>query len=144
MTDLAQRLPFQKLLARIEPQDGSRHLANGRHRLYHHLMEHEMVRPAINAGVEKAAKLARLREDGANVAAFVAVAEHAGIGQVFRLGRPAVFLADDVIHFAAKEGVILVDEAVFAEMVGSCGDQAPEFSTDVAQGLTFARDGVAP
>jgi hypothetical protein len=51
---------------------------------------------------------------GSNVASFGLVAKDASVGEVIRLRGPAVFFTDDVIGFAAIEGICLGDQAILA------------------------------
>ena len=51
--------------------------------------------------------------------------------KVLRDREPAMLFADDVVDLAAKEGVILVNEAVFAESVGSDNGETPQLGRDI-------------
>ena len=48
-----------------------------------------------------------------------------------RVGWAAMLLTDHMIYLAAEERVLVVDEAVFAEMVGAYNDLSSEAGTDV-------------
>ncbi len=143
MPNLAQRLPLQQSLAHVKAQDSGCHRTDIRHRLDHDLMERKMVRPAIHPGVEKAAEPACFRDDGADIASLVAVAERAGVSQIFRFSRPTMLFADDVVYLATKEGIVRMDKAVFTEMISSLGDQPPKSSAEVAQ-VTCGSTSAAP
>lgn len=84
-----------------------------------------MITPAIRAWAEEANGCTRQGEEGSNVAPFVPVADEAGEGEVLLGGRPAMFLADDVVYLAPEEGVCFVDEAVLTEALGPVADEPP-------------------
>ncbi len=74
-----------------------------------------MVCPGIRAGIEEPHEGPRALHDRPNVAAFCAIAEGARIRQVVDLCLSAVLFTDDVIHFAAEEGIFLMDQAIFTQ-----------------------------
>lgn len=129
-----QRIPLQKPITRIEPEDACRDGTDLRERLDSDAVsiESEVLRPVVIARVEEAGELPALRCDGAEIAALAPVAEQTGEGKVIRFRRPAMFLADDVIDLAAEEGIVLVDEAVLAQSLRPPYHQPPEFRADVA------------
>ena len=65
-------------------------------------------------------------DESAEVAAFGVVTAGAGPREVARLRGSAVFAADDVVHLTTPEGVILVDETIFADVIGAFGDRSAQ------------------
>ena len=100
----------------IEAENASGDLANRSKGANCGTLQKEVFRPAVGAWVEEASELASSR-NRANIASFGAVAERASISEVVRRSRTAVLYADDVIDFAAVEGICLGDEAVFAQLL---------------------------
>ena len=82
--------------------------------------------PAVRAWVEEADELRRIADECAGVASLVVIATGTGPLEVCWLRGAAVLAADDVVHLAASKGVVLVDEAVFADVKGAFGDLPPE------------------
>jgi hypothetical protein len=81
---------------------------------------------AISAWVQKPGQLWWVANERSEVASFAVVTASAGPGKVLRLSQTVVLAADNVIHFAAPERVLFVDQAVLANMVGALGDQQPQ------------------
>jgi hypothetical protein len=92
--------------------------------------QREVVCPPIRAWVEEPAE-ASVWENGTHVAALVPIAEEAGARQVLRIGGSAVLFADDVIDLGAEEGILFVDQAVFAEPLRTSNDAPTKLYTDV-------------
>jgi len=63
-----------------------------------------------------------LADERAEVAPLGVIAGGAGPGEVCWLGHPTMFAADDVVHLAAPERVVLVDEAILADMIRVFGN----------------------
>jgi hypothetical protein len=75
----------------------------------------EVFLPRIDAWIEEAHKNGIVgAANRSHVGAFVAVAEKTGQRQVVGNRRPLVFLAQNMIHLAAKLGIAFVDETVLA------------------------------
>ena len=87
--------------------------------------------PAVRAWVEKPDELRRIADECAEVASLVVIATGAGPREVGWLRGAAVLAAYDVVHLAAPKGVVLVDEAIFADVIGELGDLPPQPFTHV-------------
>src|SRR5262245_32783910 len=93
-----------------------------------------MISPAVRTRVEEADERATLPVDRSHITALRLVAEDAGVRQVVPLCRPAVLLTDNVIGFAAVEGVFLSDQAILTDPFGPCRHEAAQLRTDVGAG----------
>ncbi len=80
-----------------------------------------MICSTILPWVVERAKYAALPLDGSDVAPFVTVAKGTGIRQVVFLRRPAMFFADDVIYFTAKESIGLCNQAILTQKTSPLG-----------------------
>ena len=76
-----------------------------------------MFRPTIGARIEKSREDTCGWDKGTYVAAFRPIAKRAGKRQVFGLGLTAMLFADDVINFTAEEGIVLMNQAIFTEVL---------------------------
>lgn len=135
--DAAQCHSLQQSLVGVEPEDACCYfsdLIQSCNRNSIQLIQSKAVRPKVDAGIEEAteAVAAVRRYDGAYIAALVPIADQARVCQVVCLCGPAVLLTDDVVHLAAKESVLLVDEAVLAQPLGPSDHQSAELSTDIS------------
>jgi len=63
-----------------------------------------MFRPDLPARVEEQTEVSRLWIEGAEIAAFVAVATPTGERQILKLSLAAVLFGDNVIDFVWEEG----------------------------------------
>ena len=79
-----------------------------------------MLRPKIAARIEKSCEDTGGWDKGAYIAAFRPIAKRTGKRQVFGLGLTAMFFADDVINFTAEEGIVLMNQAIFTEVLCPC------------------------
>ena len=75
-----------------------------------------MISPKVCTGTEESSEEPGSMDNRSDVAAFRPIAKRAGIRQIALRRLPAVFFADDMIDFAAEEGVVFVDQAVFTEI----------------------------
>ena len=57
----------------------------------------------------------------------------AGVCQVLGDREAAVFFTDDVVDLAAKEGVVLVDQALFADPSSPDQNEAAQLRRDIGQ-----------
>lgn len=114
-----QGLALHDAVADVELKDAGHNFANSCERLDDEvgLIQRKVLRLFIRAWVEEARQNSSRRKR-ADVAALVQIAERASQRQIIRLDQAAVLLADDVVNVAAEEGVVLVDEAVFAHALG--------------------------
>ena len=87
--------------------------------------------PAVRAWVEEPDELRRIADECAEVASLVVIPTGAGPREVGWLRGAAVLAADDVVHLAAPKGVVLVDDAIFADVIGAFGDLPPELLTHI-------------
>ena len=78
--------------------------------------------PAVGAWMEEPEELGRLTDERAEVTPFGAIAASASPRKVACLRLATVLAADDVIHLTTPEGIVLVDEAVLADVIGALGD----------------------
>ena len=79
-----------------------------------------MFRPKIGARIEKSCEDTCSCDKRAHVAALRPIAKRAGKRQVFGLGLTAMFFANDVINFTAEEGIVLMNQAIFTEVLCPC------------------------
>lgn len=91
-----------------------------------------MIPPAIRTGIEEADQLSGLRHERRDIASLVAIAGQAGTGQVVLSRKPAVLLANDVVHLTSEERVILMNEAVLAEMSCAISYEPTQLRRDMA------------
>jgi hypothetical protein len=91
-----------------------------------------MISPKVCTGIEESREEAGSVDNRSDVAAFRPIAKRAGIRQIALRRLPAVFFADDVIDFAAEEGVFLVDQAVFTKEFRAGCDEPAQGWTNVA------------
>ena len=89
----------------------------------------EMMEPDVCSRIEQGGDFSVIIETG-NVGALCSIAGGAGVGEIFKGGRAAMFFTDDVIHFAAEEGVALGDLAILTAVGCAFGDLKPEFAVD--------------
>jgi hypothetical protein len=89
-----------------------------------------MLCPRVSAWTEETTKESRGKrwEYRTYIASLVSVAGRTRIGKVIRVCWPIVLLTDDVIYLTTKEGIILVDEAVFAGVKGAGNNLAAQAS----------------
>src|SRR5439155_4325606 len=85
--------------------------------------------PAVRAWVVEPDELRRIADKCAEVVTLVVVATGAGPRKVGWLRGAAVLAAYDVVDLAAPKGVVLVDQAIFADVIGAFGDLPPELLT---------------
>ena len=83
------------------------------------------------SGMKQAHELAAVGVDGRYIAAFSAVAQNAGVGQVFGKRIAAVVAADDVVDLGAEGGVGFVDETVFTTAMRAESDIGAKRRGDV-------------
>ncbi len=83
-----------------------------------------MIGPGIGTGIEESDQVAVRFQNGTEIAPLISIANEARISQVLGDRGSAMLLDDDMIDFAAKEGVILVDKAVFTAPNSPEHDQA--------------------
>ncbi len=109
-------LAFEQTFAAVEFKNPRRCFADLRQRNngYPIAAKGKMIHPGVFERMEESDKRAGSRRKGADIAAFVQIAEQAGISEVICMRRPTVLFADDMINLAAEEGVILMDQEVFA------------------------------
>ena len=100
-----------------------------------------MISPTIGAWVKEPSKLTCLPYDRPDVTALMAITKGTGIRQVLYRGGSAVLHADDVIYLTSKVGVVLVDEAILAQILTALGNQFPKVVADIA---THGQDVAAP
>lgn len=98
---LETRLAFEQTLDGIERENVNRDLSDVRKRLNARSANREVIAPTIDARVEEANEIARLR-NRADVGSLPAIAVDARISEVFRRSLTTVFLADRVIDLAAE------------------------------------------
>lgn len=96
-------------------------------------VQYKVVIPVVDAWMKKAAEFAALPVNRPNIAPFGAIAKHAGISQVIRGCKTAMFFADDMIDFAAPKSVLFVNQAILTEVIGAMDNPSSQFSTDVGR-----------
>lgn len=126
-----QACSFFRAFVTVESQDASGDFADVGQRVDCRSVQCEMVSPPINARIEEAHQLFCRPVDRTEVAAFVAVAALAGLGEVFRCCRAKMFDTDNVIYLAAEESVVEVNHAIFAEIFSAAENELPQFFADV-------------
>ena len=131
-SQICQFLSFQKAVAVVETQDSDRDPSDFRYRFDDNSIELKMIGPTIGAWVKEPNKLACLPNDGPNVATLLAITKGTGVRQVFCRSRTAVLHADDVIYLTSKVGIVLVDEAILAQILSALGNQLPKVVADIA------------
>ena len=121
-----QGFTFTQAAAVVDLQELRRCFTDCGGRLETDALKLEVISPAISARVEQSDELRRLADKSAKIAPLVVIAAGASPRQVARLVGATVLKTDNMVHLAAPEGVILVDEAVLADVVGAVGDELPQ------------------
>ena len=88
--------------------------------------------PTVQARMIKADQVARTRLQGTDVTAFVAIADKTRIREIGLRCLSGVFLADNVVYFTPEKCVLLVKQAVFAEIVRPRDDKATQGGADIS------------
>lgn len=115
---------FEQPIGVVQVEEGDRRQPHVGQRFDSVVDDAEMVMPEIGArGIEPREPSVGWQNRG-DVGALGAIAKYAGEGEVVIAGGAAMFLGDDVFDLASEEGVVLMDEAVFAEPLGAPGDEA--------------------
>lgn len=121
-----QGFPLKNAVACVESQNGDRHCPNLAGRFDESSLQPKVQGPFILSWIEEPDEFTGTGKDGSKIRPLVTIAEKAGKCQIVFFSGTAMFQADDMIHFATKEGVLFVDQAVLAESVGTRNDQLPE------------------
>lgn len=88
--------------------------------------ESEVLIPAILARMIQADEARRAADEGSGIGAFCDVAPQAGKGEIRRGGGAALFSTDNVIDVERKTGILLMNEAIFADSVRPPDHQAAQ------------------
>lgn len=91
-----------------------------------------MVPPIIDAWIEEASELAGVGRKGADVGPLETIAKRTSVSQIVGNGETTVLFGNDVIHLASQVGVILVNQAIFAQLISSGFNESAQFGADVA------------
>ena len=126
-----QSLALAESSCMVELQQYCRSLTGRIGRLNPHVVQLEGLAPAVRARVEEADELRWVANQSAEVASLVVIATGAGPREVGWLRGAAVLTAYDVVHLAAPKRVVLVDEAIFADVIGAFGDLSPQRFTQI-------------
>src|SRR2546421_12014459 len=86
----------------------------------------EAIAPAVSARVEQPHQMRWLPSQCAEIASFVVVADGASPGKIIRFRRTTVFAADNMVHLAAPERILLVDQTILADMVRPLSDETAQ------------------
>lgn len=89
---------------------------------YHTVLTHEMIAPAIDAGIEKWGYLSRERINGRNIAALVSIAWEARESQILGARFTAMLLCEDMVNLVANDRVVVVYSAVLTTPFCSLSD----------------------
>lgn len=116
----------------VQPQESQRPAPNDRKRINEAGVKPEMICPLIATRIEQQDRISGRRIDRSDVAAFIAVAEDAGVCQVLKIGGTTVLAAHDVIDLMRKTDIVLVDKAVFATMSSAGGYARADLPSDVS------------
>jgi len=130
-----EQIPFREPVGGVHAEDPyCRH--GGRRTAVHKVVaELEVIVPVILPGVEQGDGEPGVGIDGCGVAAFVAVAEDTGVGEIFERGIAAVLAAQDVVDLMSVSHVDFLDQAVFTAEVDAFGDLvANELGNVICQG----------
>jgi hypothetical protein len=117
-----QPASFLKSFFAVKIQDSDGHLTDGSQRLDERAMQGKMVSPMISARMKEPHQLTGRPIDRPEITPFVSVARLASVGKILSCCGATVLDADDMIHFAAKEGICDIDQAVLTKMLGACTD----------------------
>lgn len=86
-----------------------------------HAEQLKTSRPSIGSWMEKAHQRWRLANQRAKVTPLAVIAHSTSPREVVWSGVTPVFPTDDMIHFTAPKSVILMDQAILADMVSAVG-----------------------
>jgi len=104
-----QSLALAESSCMVELEQYCRSLTGRIGRLNTNAVQLEELAPAVRARVEEADELRWVANQSAKVASLVVIATGAGPDEASRYGQSAVFAANNVVHLATPEGVVLVD-----------------------------------
>ena len=90
-----------------------------------------MTSPPVPARMKESNRLSRPGINRSDVSALVPIAQYAGMRQVVSGGRTAVLPAYHVVNLVREPGVVFMDEAVFAAVIGAAGYFGAEFLADI-------------
>ena len=91
-----------------------------------------MVKPFVVPWIKKPDEFTCTRQNGPYIRSFMPITREAGEGQIIIMRCTAMLQTDDVINFAAKESIILVDQTVFAKPTRTISDQSAERFAKIA------------
>jgi hypothetical protein len=109
----------------IEFQNAGSDFTNICQRLDDHTVKLEVVYPPISPWIKKADERMCRPYDRANITAFMAITEGTGQCQIISGCWATVLFADDMIDLTAEEGVVLVEEAILTDPLGTVHDEPP-------------------
>ena len=126
-------LSFQKAVLGVEPEKSRGYVSNVG--LWCNAIlevEFKVVRPNIYSWVKETNELRIIgRTTGADIAALVPVAKEARQCKIFCVSFAEMFLAEDVVYFASKFCVVLMNSTVFASVASSKSHCSSQVSRDV-------------
>ena len=107
----------------VKPEEPGRNLADHRERFNDGAAKAKVISPIVLSVIKEAHELSgpMARRD---VAALVAIADHAAIGKITAFGRSAVLSTYNVIHFMRKTGAVFRNQAILALLSRARDDHA--------------------
>ena len=116
--DVLTRLPLQNAFRFVEAEYGRGRFADGCAGCDHGAIQCKIIGPVVGARVVETRELAGGGRDRPDVRSLGAIAQSASVAEIVSVRPPAVLLRDDVIDVTSEVGVVFVDQAVFAQMIG--------------------------
>ena len=98
-----------------------------------------MFAPHIGSRIKKTDELASHLVNRTDITSLLPVAIGTGKSKIHRHRRPAVLLADDMIHLTADKDIIRVDQTILANVSRTAFDHAPQPRADLATHVTSGR-----
>ena len=110
-----QPASFLKSFFAVKIQDSDGYLTDGSQQLDERTMQGKMVCPMISARMKEPHLLTGRPINRPEITPFVSVARLTGIGEILSFCGATVFDADDMVHFAAKEGICDSNQAILTQ-----------------------------
>src|SRR5438128_4694967 len=128
---LDQSALFWKSFFAVKIQDSGGHFTDCSQRVNGRAMQGKMVCPVISTWVKEPHQLTGRPIDRPEITPLVSVARLAGVSEILSFCGATVLDTDDMIHFAVKEGIGDVNQAILAKILGARTDQSPQGFADI-------------
>jgi len=124
-------MSFLKSFFAVKIQDSGGHLTDCSQRVDERAMQYKMLCPVISARIKEPYQLTGWPIYRPEITSFVSIARLAGVGKIDNFCCATVLDADYVIHFAAKEGICDINQAILTKILCACTDSSPQSFADI-------------